>query len=34
VSLPYPTKFGLFRAALTPSPYLVITNRMIVVRWA
>jgi glyoxylase-like metal-dependent hydrolase (beta-lactamase superfamily II) len=33
VSLPYPTKFGLFRAAISPAPYLTITNRMIVVRW-
>ena len=34
VTLPYPTKFGLWRAALTPSPYLSITNRMLVVRWS
>lgn len=34
VSLPYPTSFGLFRSALTPAPYLCITNRMLVVRWA
>jgi glyoxylase-like metal-dependent hydrolase (beta-lactamase superfamily II) len=33
VSLPYATKFALFRAAVTPAPYLTITNRMIVVRW-
>ncbi|MDP3712681.1 MAG: hypothetical protein Q8R60_09375 [Mycobacteriales bacterium] len=33
VTLPYPTRFGLWRAALTPSPYLSITNRMLVVRW-
>jgi hypothetical protein len=33
VSLPYPTGFGLFRSALTPAPYLCITNRMLVVRW-
>jgi len=33
VSLPYPTRFGLFRAALTPAPFLSITNRMLVVRW-
>jgi hypothetical protein len=33
VSLPYPTKFGLFRAALTPSPFLTITNRLLLVRW-
>jgi hypothetical protein len=34
VSLPYPTKFGLWRAALTPAPFLTITNRLIVVRWS
>ena len=33
VTLPYPTRFGLFRAHLTPVPFLAITNRMIVVRW-
>jgi len=33
VSLPYPTKFGLWRAALSPSPFLTITNRLIVLRW-
>jgi hypothetical protein len=33
VTLPYPTRFGLWRAALTPSPYISITNRMLVVRW-
>lgn len=33
VTLPYPTRFGLWRAALTPSPYLSLTNRMLVVRW-
>ena len=33
VSLPYPTKFGLFRAAKTPAPFLTITNRMVIVRW-
>lgn len=33
VTLPYPTKFGLFRAALTPAPFLTITNRMLVIRW-
>jgi hypothetical protein len=34
ISLPYPTKFGLFRAAITPAPYLTITNRMLVIRWS
>src|SRR4051794_37864664 len=33
LSLPYPTKFGLFRAAISPAPFLTITNRMVVVRW-
>src|SRR3954469_3903187 len=33
ISLPYPTKFGLFRAALSPVPYLTITNRMLIIRW-
>src|SRR5205807_430454 len=31
--LPYPTRFGLFRAPLTPAPYLTITNRLLVIRW-
>jgi hypothetical protein len=33
VSLPYPTRFGLWRAALTPVPFLTITNRLLVIRW-
>jgi hypothetical protein len=33
VSLPYPTRFGLFRAAMTPAPYLSLTHRLVVVRW-
>lgn len=33
VTLPYPTRFGLWRAATTPTPYLWITNRMLVVQW-
>ena len=33
VTLPYPTRYGLFRAGLSPLPYLAMTNRMIVVRW-
>ncbi|PRY45119.1 hypothetical protein [Umezawaea tangerina] len=33
VTLPYPTRFGLFRAALSPAPFLTITNRMLVIRW-
>ncbi len=34
VTLPYPTRFGLWRASASPSPFLAITNRMLVVRWA
>ena len=33
VSLPYPTRFGLFRAAMSPAPYLSLTHRLVVVRW-
>ncbi|MYU13572.1 hypothetical protein GTZ78_23495 [Streptomyces sp. SID8361] len=33
VTLPYPTKFGLFRASRAIAPFLAITNRMLVVRW-
>ncbi len=32
-TLPYPTKFGLWRAALSPTPFLTLTHRMLVVRW-
>ncbi|RKG91883.1 hypothetical protein [Corallococcus terminator] len=33
VTLPYPTKFGLFRASTAVAPFLSITNRMLVIRW-
>ncbi|MEU9979369.1 hypothetical protein [Streptomyces sp. NPDC051014] len=33
VTLPYPTRFGLFRASLAIAPFLSITNRMLVIRW-
>lgn len=33
VTLPYPTKFGFWRAAITPAPFLTITNRLVIVRW-
>ncbi|MEV0341310.1 hypothetical protein AB0H49_20005 [Nocardia sp. NPDC050713] len=33
ISLPYPTSYGLFRAAVTPTPFLTIVNRMLIVRW-
>lgn len=33
VSLPYPTRFGLFRASRAVAPFLSITNRMLVIRW-
>jgi hypothetical protein len=34
VTLPYPTRFGLFRASRAIAPFLSITNRMLVIRWA
>ncbi|ATB42912.1 hypothetical protein CYFUS_008391 [Cystobacter fuscus] len=33
VTMPYPTAFGLFRASTALSPFLSITNRMLVIRW-
>ncbi|GGO94607.1 hypothetical protein [Wenjunlia tyrosinilytica] len=33
VTLPYPTRFGLFRASKALAPFLSITNRMQVIRW-
>ncbi|MFJ8108337.1 hypothetical protein [Streptomyces sp. NPDC096132] len=33
VTLPYPTKFGLFRASRAIAPFLSLTNRMLVIRW-
>jgi hypothetical protein len=33
VSLPYPTQFGLWRACKAVSPFVTLTNRLIVVRW-
>jgi hypothetical protein len=33
ITLPYPTKFGLWRAPASPVPFLFITNRLVVVRW-
>ncbi|MFB8003344.1 hypothetical protein [Nocardia sp. NPDC056000] len=33
ISLPYPTGYGLFRAAISPTPFLTIVNRMLIVRW-
>ncbi|WP_156024811.1 hypothetical protein [Smaragdicoccus niigatensis] len=33
VTLPYPTKFGLWRAPASPTPFLFITNRLVIVRW-
>lgn len=33
VSVPYPTRFGLFRAALAIAPFVTMTNRMIVIRF-
>lgn len=33
VTLPYPTRFGLYRATKAFAPFLSITNRMLVIRW-
>jgi hypothetical protein len=33
ITLPYPTRFGLWRAAMSPAPFVSITNRMLLVRW-
>jgi hypothetical protein len=33
VAIPYPTEFGLFRAHRTRSPFVTMTNRLVVVRW-
>lgn len=33
ITLPYPTRYGLFRAAMSPAPFVTITNRMLIVRW-
>ncbi len=33
ITLPYPVRFGLWRAAMTPAPYLWFTNRMFIVQW-
>lgn len=33
VTLPYPTRFGLWRAPVSPAPFLFITNRLVIVRW-
>ncbi|MFD6895633.1 hypothetical protein ACFWB0_13940 [Rhodococcus sp. NPDC060086] len=33
ITLPYPTRFGLFRASRAIAPFLSITNRMLVIRW-
>lgn len=33
ITLPYPTRFGLWRASMAPAPFVSITNRMLVVRW-
>ncbi|MCA2214974.1 hypothetical protein [Jidongwangia harbinensis] len=33
ITLPYPTRFGLFRASMAIAPFLSIRNRMLVIRW-
>lgn len=30
---PYPTKYGLFRAGTSPTPFIWFTNRMFIVQW-
>jgi hypothetical protein len=34
LTLPYPTRFGLWRAPLSPAPYLWFTHRLFVIQWA
>lgn len=33
ITLPYPTRYGLWRATKSPSPFLWFTNRMFIVQW-
>src|SRR5690349_414203 len=33
IRFPYPTQFGLFRAALSPAPYVMMTNRTLLVQF-
>lgn len=33
ITIPYPTKYGLWRAGTSVSPYLWFTNRMYIVQW-
>jgi hypothetical protein len=33
VTLPYPTRMGLFRASRALAPFVAITNRMLVIQW-
>jgi hypothetical protein len=33
ITLPYPTRFALWRAATTFAPFVSITNRMLIIRW-
>ena len=33
ITIPYPTKFGLWRAGTSPAPFLWFTNRMYIVQW-
>lgn len=33
IALPYPRRYALWRAALSPAPYVRIFNRMLAVRW-
>ncbi|CAM3174009.1 hypothetical protein FITA111629_07780 [Filibacter tadaridae] len=33
VTIPYPTKYGLWRAGTSPTPFIWFTNRMFIVQW-
>jgi hypothetical protein len=33
ITLPYPTRFGLWRASRSLAPFVSITNRMLIIRW-
>src|SRR5699024_4465260 len=33
IKIPYPKKYGLWRAAKTPAPFIWFTNRMFIVQW-
>src|SRR5699024_4731743 len=33
IKIPYPTKYGLWRAGISPVPFIWFTNRMFIVQW-